>query len=352
MLSRVAECLFWMSRYIERAENTARFVDVNQELTLDAEGGTDAASSRQWEPIVAITGDRELFASRYPAATRKNVLQFLAFDDEYPNSILSCLKSARENARSVRENVSTAMWEELNKAYLAVKAAAKDSRVPESPFEFLTQVRLASQLFVGITDGTMSHGEGWHFVRLGRLMERADKTSRMLDVKYYMLLPDPEDVGSTLDVVQWSALLKSAGALAMYRKRWGRITPTRVAGFLLLNLEFPRSVRFCLVKAEESLRSITGSSEGTYANRAERLLGRLRSDMDYNHIDDVIAGGMHEFIDEFQTQLNHAGTAVHECFFAWNLAHGGANSGEVRGGDNAGEDGDYQHRVQTQEQLQ
>jgi uncharacterized alpha-E superfamily protein len=186
----------------------------------------------------------------------------------------------------------------------------------EDPYDFLRRIKLASHAISGATDVSMSHGEAWHFARLGRLMERADKTSRILDVKYYILLPDPNAVGTPMDIVQWSALLKSASALEMYRKRYGRITPLHVAEFLLLCRDFPRSIRFCLVRAEESLRAITGTASGSFVNRGEQQLGRLRSEMDFAHIDDVVAMGMHEFIDHLQFRLNEAGHSIHECFFA------------------------------------
>lgn len=312
VLSRVADCVFWMSRYLERAENTARFIDVNQSLTLEAAAG----GGPQWLPLVDTAGDRELFEELHPAPDRDAVVRFLAFEPLNPNSIYSCLAMARENARTVRENITTEMWEEINTLYHLAKHAAKDPQVVRSPYLFLNRIKLASLTLIGIIDATMSHGEPWHFVRLGRLLERADKTTRILDVKYYVLLPQATAVGSQLDVVQWSALLKSASALEMYRRSHGRIDPAKVADFLLLDRHFPRSVRFSLTGAESSLHAITGTPVGTFSNRAEQLLGRLRSELDFTHVDDVIAAGMHEFIDELQAKLNDAGDAIHTTFFA------------------------------------
>jgi uncharacterized alpha-E superfamily protein len=312
VLSRVAECTFWMSRYLERAENTARFIEVNQNLTLEAEAG----GGPQWLPLVDTAGDRELFEELHPNPSRDDVIRFLAFEPLNPNSIFSCLARARENARTIRENITTEMWEETNTLFHLVKHAASDRRVLRSPYQFLSRIKLASLTLIGITDATMSHGEPWHFVRLGRLLERADKTTRILDVKYYVLLPKPAAVGTPVDVVQWSALLKSASALEMYRKSYGRIAPVKVADFLLLDRLFPRSVRFSLIGAEDSLHEITGTPLGTFTNRAEQLLGRLRSELDYTHVSDVIETGMHEYIDALQAKLNDAGDAVHVTFFA------------------------------------
>jgi len=312
MLSRVAESIYWMNRYVERAENVARFIDVNLNLSIDLGTGL----GEQWAPLVYITGDQEHFIERHGAPEKRQVIEFLSFDAENPNSILSCLRSARENARTVREMISSAMWEELNKFYLMVRSAANERGTLEPGFEFFEEIKLASHLLYGITDATMSHGEAWHFGRLARLVERADKTSRMLDVKYFLLLPAVSEVGTPLDTLQWSALLKSASALEMYRKRHGRITPTQVADFLMLDREFPRSMHFSLLKAEESLLAITGSPGGTFRSAAEQRLGRLRAELDYTHIDEIIAGGLHEFIDRFQIKLNQVGDAISETFFA------------------------------------
>lgn len=312
MLSRVADCVFWMSRYIERAENAARFVDVNLNLTLDLGG----VLSNQWDPLIYTAGDHEQFYERYGTATQKNALAMLTFDEQNPNSILSCLKFARENARTIREIIAGAVWEELNKFYWFVTDAARNGQAADNPFEFFNHVKRCGQLIVGIMEATMSRGEAWHFAQMGRLLERADKTSRILDVKYYILLPSVADVGTPLDAIQWSALLKSASALEMYRKRHGRITPDEVTEFLILDAEFPRALRFCLRGAEESLHAVTGTDPGTFRNQAERRLGQLRSELDYAQIGDIIETGLHEFIDSFQRKLNLVGEAVQATFFA------------------------------------
>jgi uncharacterized alpha-E superfamily protein len=312
MLSRAADAIYWISCYIERAENVARFIDVNLNLMLDLPVGT----SEQWAPLVHTTGDLLLFQQRYGQATKENVEAFLTFDTDNPNSILSCLRMARENARSVREIISSEMWEQVNTFYLMVRAAASEGRVMEAPHQFFTEVKMASHLFVGITDATMSHGEGWHFGRMGRLLERADKTSRILDVKYFILLPAVADVGTPFDDIQWAAVLKSASAFEMYRKRHGRLVPDRVADFLILDREFPRAMHDCIVKAEESLHAISGSPLGAFQNLAEQRLGRLRSELDYAQIQEIIASGLHEFLDAFQAKLNRVGNAICETFFA------------------------------------
>ncbi len=312
MLSRVADTIYWMNRYMERAENVARFVDVNLHLALDLPEG----AVEQWDPLVATTGDDGYFVEHYGEPTRANVMRFLTFDAQYPSSILSCMRNARENARSIREIISSEMWEAVNTAYLVVMDAAKSSdAVLASPADFYAEIKRICQLYLGITYVTMTHNEAWHFARVGRLLERADKTSRIVDVKYFLLLPDPGDVGTPYDEIQWAALLKSASAFEMYRKRWGRIVPARVIEFLLLDRKFPRSMRYTVTKGERSMHAITGTPLDTAATPAEKRLGRLRSELEYADINEIIAGGVHEYLDAFQTKLNRVGDAIQQSFF-------------------------------------
>ena len=268
------------------------------------------------------------------------MITFLAFDTLNPNSISACLQSARENARTIRDLISTPMWEEINKAHLFVRSAASGGSHLHNPREFLDEVKRASQLITGVTDATMSHGEAWHFARMGRLIERADKTSRVLDVEHYFtpaasafappagngFQPAAAGVGMPTaglappgaDAVQWSAVLESASALEMYRKEYGAVSRRNVAEFLILDRAFPRAMHFCLIKAEESLLAVTGGVKGAYSNPAEQRIGRLRSELDYGHIDEILAGdgGLHGFIDAFQGRLNGASHAIHDTFFA------------------------------------
>lgn len=307
MLSRVADSVYWLSRYIERAENVARFVDVHQSISL---GGT-----HQWAPLVYASGDDDQFDKLYRGFTSTNVLRFLLFDAENPNSILSCLIKARENARTIREVLSAAIWEAINRFYLRVREASQAPELAlQNPANFLERVKRFSHEFIGVTEATMSHGDVWNFSRIGRLLERADKTSRIVDVKYYVLLPDPSHVGSTLDVVQWSALLESTSGLHMYRKRFGRIVHRNVTEFLLLDPHFPRSIRTCVSEAERSLREITGNP-GPPANPAEQAFSELRTRLDQVSVDEVLNFGLHEFIDTCQLGINDMGGAMFKTFF-------------------------------------
>ena len=316
MLSRVADSIYWMNRQIERAENVARAVETTLDLALE---GT-ISPGRLWNALVCTFGDEADFWPRYGLADQDNVITFLAFDTLNHNSISSCLQSARENARTIRDLISSPMWEEINKAHLFVRSAASGGAHLHNPREFLDEVKRASQLITGVTDATMSHGEAWHFARMGRLIERADKTSRVLDVEHYFHPAADGDaaVGDAADAVQWSAVLESASALEMYRKQYGVVSRRDVAEFLIFDRQFPRAIHFCLTKAEESLLAVRGGAKGAYTNPAEQRLGRLRAKLDYGAIDEVLtgAGALHGFIDAFQTQLNRTSEAIHDTFFA------------------------------------
>ena len=309
MLSRVADSIYWMSRYVERAENLARFVDVTHNMTLDLPPG----SVEQWGALVSASGDHKFFTEHYGEANRENVVRFLTFDREYPSSILSCISSARENARSVREVIGSEMWEQLNQFYISIRDAA-DAGPLQSPNEFFQFVKLQSHLFVGITIATLSRGEAWHFARMGRVLERADKTSRILDVKYFTLLPSVQDVGTPMDDLQWSAVLRSVSGFEMFRKRHHTITPKRVVGFLVLDRLCPRAVMHCIDVANQSLHAISGSPEGTFWNLADKRLGQLRSDLAFVTVDEIISIGLHEFLDSLQTKLNDVGEGIYQTF--------------------------------------
>ena len=299
----------------------ARSVETALDLALE---GT-ISHGRLWNALVCAFGDEADFWERHAAADQASVISFLAFDPANANSIASCLHAARENARTVRDMISSPMWEEINKVHLYVQSAAQRYGGWLHPREFLDELKRSSQLITGVADATMSHGEGWHFGRLGRLVERADKTSRVLDVEHYFkpaaFAPKNGVVAGELpgvDAVQWSAVLESASALEMYRKQYGAVSRRNVAEFLVFDRFFPRAMHFCLIKAEESLLAITGGSKGAYTNPAEQQLGRLRAKLDYGAIDEVLAGagGLHGFVDGFQQRLNRASEAIHDTFFA------------------------------------
>jgi uncharacterized alpha-E superfamily protein len=299
MLSRVADSLYWINRYVERAENISRFVEVSEAMALDCPPG----SAEPWLPLIDANGDRELFDSLYPEGTPENVVAFLVRAEANPSSVVNCMNHARENARQIREVITTEMWEHLNTFYWTLQE--DEGFWKQQPQELLRDIRRACQLFYGITDATLSRDLSWHFSRLGRLLERADKTTRILDVKYFLLLPSPDEVGGVLDELQWISLLRSAGAYQMFRQsRQQAITPSAVASFLLLNPIFPRSVRYCLERIQDTLRIVDGNAVPGAPDELECLSGLTLARWSYTCIDELIAGGLHEAIDALQGDLN------------------------------------------------
>lgn len=311
MLSRVANAIYWMCRYIERAENVARFIDVNLNLLHDMV----SEEEYQWKPLIMTTGDQELFEEANHGYTSEEVIWFLTFDRDYPNSIISCLAAARENARSIREIISTEMWEHLNHFYLEVIKEESIKLAIMDPHRFFLIIKMRSHLFTGLLDSTMSHGEAWNFARIGMMIERADKTSRILDVKYFMLLRKAELVNTPVDNIQWIAVLRSTSAFEMFRKEMHHVTPNNVADFLIFNRHFPRSIYHCVYKARLSMHRITGTQLQGATNDAEKRLGRLMADLEYTDINEVIKGGLHEFLDDLQIRLNLVGETIGTTFF-------------------------------------
>ena len=317
MLSRVADSLYWMSRYIERAENNARIAEVNLQMLLDLTNQHEADPKQAWDPIISSLEENELFSSLYPQPDGRAVIDFVSLQKKNPNSIVSCLTRARENARTTSEQISSEMWEQINRLYLFVKSDTAKKLVRTSPYEFFKRIIAGSHLFQGIADTTMTHGEGWDFIRFGKLLERADCTSRILDVKYHILLPSGEKVGGNVDTIQWMSVLKSCSALEAYRKIYvGQVAPWRVAEFLITHSAFPRSIRFSVDYFDAALHHISGSDETKYANEAERLSGQLRSDLDYANIGDIFKFGLHEYLEQIQRRLVEISNAMHATYCA------------------------------------
>ena len=310
MLSRVADSLYWINRYVERAENISRFVEVSEAMALDCPPG----SAEPWLPLIDASGDRELFDELYPAGGPEQVVEFLVRAEANPYSVVNCIAIARENARQIRDVITTEMWEQLNDTYWTLLDS--EGFWKQQPQERLRDIRRACQLFYGITDATLSRDLSWHFSRLGRLLERADKTTRILDVKYFLLLPTPDEVGGVLDELQWISLLRSAGAYQMFRQSQQQaIEPKAVAAFLLLDPIFPRSVRYCLERINETLRIVRGQAVPGAPDELECLSGLTLARWSYTSIDELIAGGLHESIDDLQSDLNRLHDLVEQRYF-------------------------------------
>jgi uncharacterized alpha-E superfamily protein len=301
-----------MNRYLERAENYARFMDVNYNLSLELPPN----EIEQWQPLIVITGDWELYESLNPKVEKSTVIFFLAFDERNPNSIYNCIINARENARAIRTEITKEVWEQINALHFLVKDGLESERYKDENLRgFFTEIKNGCQLVYGMYDATISRSEGWNFAKLGQAIERADKTSRVLDAKYHFLLDSPNQVGSSIDLIQWAALLKSVSAYDMYRKKCGKLTPAKIAEFMILDREFPRSILACLIRAERSVVALSGSSSG-FSNIAQKQLGMLKSQLEYVDINDIIDQGMHEYLDEIQRKLNDISSAIYNSFFS------------------------------------
>ena len=305
MLSRVANSLYWMSRYIERSENMARLLDVNLQLMLDFADFNDDQLEKHWLPILCSAGDEETFFKLYEKADSESVTEFLTFREENPNSIISCLFSARENARQVRDQISLEMFETLNECYLFLKSS--------NAHEFYEQIKKYSHLFQGLTGSTFTRNEGSEFINLGKFLERADKTTRILDIKYHILLPSVSDVGGAVDAAQWQAILRSVSALEAYRRfHVEDILPKKVAEFLIFSPTFPRSIRACMQHLDGDLHRLSGKEHREYKSPEERAFGKLLSDMNFMTIEEILDSGLHQFLQLVQTTLDRIDDHIYQ----------------------------------------
>jgi uncharacterized alpha-E superfamily protein len=310
-----------MARYIERSENIARIVDVNLQLLLDIRNLDEKRLTAYWLPIVQATGDEEAFFKAHPNATGKAVTEFLVFEMENPNSLLQSICQARENARMVRDQITMELWEELNRLYLFVRSPYAREVWRRSAGEFFQEIKASSLHIIGIMRATLIRNEGWWFVQIGQFLERADKTTRILDVRYQSL-PErgvPERISSD-EALEWSAVLRSCSAWDAYKTIHGaEVSPRLVAEFLLLNEDFPRSVRFCVGELNAALRKISGVAEGKFCNDAEKLAGRLVAELQFMTIDEIFDAGLHGYLDRLQGKLNDIGGALFNAYIFQNF---------------------------------
>jgi uncharacterized alpha-E superfamily protein len=316
MLSRVANSLYWMARYIERAENIARIVDVNLQLLLDMSNLNEKRLASYWLPIVQATGDEEAFFKAHPKATGAAVTEFLVFDPANANSIVQSICQARENARMVRDQISQELWEELNRLYLFVRSPRAQDVWRRDVGEFFHEIKASSLHIIGIINATLVHNEGWRFVQAGLFLERADKTTRILDVRHHSLPETGLPARITPDeALEWSAVLRSCSAWDAYKTLYAAdVHPRHVAEFLLLSDIFPRSVRFCVNELNHALRSISGVPAGRFTNRAEKLTGRLLAELQFSSIEEIFQIGLHRYLDELQLKLNDVGAELFRAY--------------------------------------
>jgi uncharacterized alpha-E superfamily protein len=305
-----------MSRYLERADNTARLVDVNLQLLLDRQALDETALAGHWMPIIQSTGDEELFQQHYKRATGESVTEFLVFQKANGNSIVSSVAQARENARMVRDQITVDFWEVLNQLYLFLHSPRAKKLWRSSPYDFFQEIKNATLLLQGLSDSAIMRNEGWFFVQVGRYLERADKTSRILDVRHATFPERGAPAAATqFDALAWAAVLRSCSAWDAYKAVYGaEVQPAQVAEFLLMSDDFPRAVRFCVQEMNTALRRISGVAEGRFLNDAEKLAGRLVAELQFSNASDVFDVGLHLFIDQLQVKLNSIGGALFQAY--------------------------------------
>ena len=313
MLSRTADHLFWMSRYTERAENTARMLNVHHETSLLPQSA--AVSQYGWLGVLSLSELLPAYTERQGEVSPRGVMRFMVLDEENPSSILACLKAARENARAERGTLTTEVWETLNQTWLEMSRLARSGDFEEDPAEFFEWVKFRSHLSRGVTLGTMLQDEAFHFLRLGTFLERADNTARLLDVKFHAVESEFFGTASEKDLeydfYHWAAILRSVSAFEIYRKVYRDvIVPERVAELLMLREDMPRALHHCMSEVLTNLRLVGADPQGDTMRHA----GRLRADLRYGHIDEILATGLHAFLTQFLDRVNQLGGHISRDF--------------------------------------
>ncbi len=313
MLSRTADHLFWMSRYTERAENTARMLDINYQTTLLPQSA--AVAHAGWEGLLAISELMPLYEAWHKSVNAKEVMEFMVKDESNPSSIVSCIKSARENARAVRGTLTTEVWETQNQTWLEVQRMLKAGAFEADPAKFFEWVKFRSHLSRGVTVGTMLMDEALHFMRLGTFLERADNTARLVDVKFHAIQSDfygdefAKD--QEYDFYHWSAILRSVSGFEIYRKVYRNvIKPERVAELLILRPDMPRSLHASLNAVVENLSLVANDQSA----ETQRIAGKLRAELQYGRIDEILANGLHAYLTQFLDRINALGGCISRDF--------------------------------------
>ena len=314
MLSRTADHLFWMSRYMERAENTARMLDVNYQTSLLPQSADRAVQG--WAGVLGISELTQPFGKKYDAVTADNVMQFMVRDAGNPSSIVSCLHAARENARAVRGTLTTELFETTNQTWLEFNRMLQGDAFERDPAALFEWVKFRSHLSRGVSVGTMLQDESLHFIRIGTFLERADNTARLVDVKFHALAGDyfgtwADDSAPEVDFYHWSAILRSVSGFEIYRKVYRNvIRPDKVAQLLILRPDMPRSLAACMNEVVANLDLVANEQSGETRRRA----GRLRSDLQFGRIDEILATGLHAFLTQFLDRVNDIGAGISRDF--------------------------------------
>ena len=312
MLSRTADHLFWMARYTERAENTARMLDVNYQTSLLPQ--SQAVAQVGWQGLLSISELLPSYTALYGEVTPQGVMEFMVSDEDNPSSIISCLRAARENARAVRGTLTTEVWETQNQTWLEVNRMLKSRAFERDPGQFFEWVKFRSHLSRGVAVGTMLMDESLHFMRLGTFLERADNTARLVDVKFHAVQNDFHGNGKKdqeYDFYHWSAILRSVSGFEIYRKVYRDvIKPERVAELLILRPDMPRSLHASMNEVVSNLLLVSSDDHSTTLRHA----GKLRAELQYGHIDEILATGLHAFLTEFLERVNGIGAGISRDF--------------------------------------
>ncbi|MDY7576838.1 alpha-E domain-containing protein [Herbaspirillum sp. RTI4] len=316
MLSRTADHLFWMSRYTERAENTARMLDVHVQTALLPH--TDSSAEDGWRALLGISELQEAYDEKYTAITQRDVLDFMVCDPNNPSSIFCCLKQARENARAVRGSLTTEAWEIQNATWLKLEDHLKKTDFQNSPTDLFDWVKHRSHLSRGVTIGTMLKDEAFHFIRLGTFLERADNTARIIDVKFHQAqqhqsqerLSQPT-AEAQVDFYYWAAILRSVSGFEIYRKVYRDvITPARVAELLILRGDMPRSLMACMEQVVNNLKQVSNSGSAD----TERFAGKLHADLQFQRIEEVLEAGLHDYLTRYLERIFELGNRISRDF--------------------------------------
>ncbi len=316
MLSRTADHLFWMSRYTERAENTARMLDVNYQTSLLPQSNEVAQAA--WQGLLSISELKPAYAAKYDGVNinPSEVMDFMVRDEKNPSSIISCLQNARENARAVRGSLTTEVWETQNQTYLEVirMLRGKSAEFKRDPAQFFEWVKFRSHLSRGVTLGTMLQDESFHFLRMGTFLERADNTARLVDVKFHAVetaLGTVNEKDQEFDFYHWSAILRSVSGFEVYRKVYRDvIKPELVAELLILRPDMPRSLLGCLNEVMSNLAMVTSDPQSETLRRA----GKLRADLQFSRINEILVTGLHAFLTQFLDRVNEIGASISREF--------------------------------------
>lgn len=312
MLSRTAASLYWIGRYMERAENLARIIEVGYRMSQmpDLEAG---GMRNEWPSSAVTAACEEGLIEKHGVANLDTVISYIGLDDENPSSIHSCLKTARTNARGVRTALTSEMWESLNDTWLEFNGQWLKSLKSDNLLGFLDWVKTRSTMFRGAMLGTMLRDEAFYFINLGAFLERADNTARILDVKFHVLLPSGQDIGGSVDYYQWATVLRSVSALGSYH--WifrDTIHPWKVAELLILRKEMPRSLVYSLSQVNRFLGDIADMHGCRYD--CQRLAGRLQAELDYSKVEDIYQNGLHEYLTAFLERNDSLGTEISDNF--------------------------------------